>query len=123
MRRHFCWLLLLVAGGCNKQDTEALTRIGKKMVARADAVRGEIKTSAASGWIGAADATVESRVALRLKWDRQLAETALEVTPLERGVELRGKVRNLEQRRRAVMLAESTAGVEGVKDSLTESDR
>ena len=62
-------------------------------------------------------------MAARLRWDKQLADTAIEVVPAGAGVELRGKVRNLEQRRRAVMLADSTAGVEGVKDSLVESER
>ena len=38
-------------------------------------------------------------------------------------VEVQGKVRNLEQRRRVVMLVESTTGVEGVRDLLVESEK
>jgi osmotically-inducible protein OsmY len=118
---------LVLAAGCNRQDTETLTRLSKKVVARAEAVTGEVRTGAAASWQGPAEDAVpggaEARVAARLRWDKQLADVPIEVVPLGNGVELRGKVRNLEQRRRAVMLADSTAGVEGVKDSLVESDR
>jgi osmotically-inducible protein OsmY len=123
--RHCRWLLLtLVLGvGCNRQDTEALTRIGKKLVARSEAVTCDLKHSAATSWQITQDGAVDSRVAARLRWDKQLADTPLEVQATGNTVELRGTVRDLEQHRRAVMLAESTAGVEGVKDSLVESDR
>ena len=123
MRRAHCWLLLMLLAGCNRSDTEALTRISKRIVARTEAMTGDLRTCAACSWQGPQEAGVEGRVAARLRWDKQLADTAIEVVPAGTGVELRGKVRNLEQRRRAVMLADSTAGVEGVKDSLVETER
>ena len=123
MRRAWCGLLLVLLAGCNRQDTEALARIGKRIAARAEALTGDVRSSAACGWQGPQESGVEGRVAARLRWDKQLPDTAIEVVPAGAGVELRGKVRNLEQRRRAVMLADSTAGVEGVKDSLVESER
>ena len=63
------------------------------------------------------------RVTARLRWDKELDGSAIEVIHVGTGVELRGTVRNADQRRRAVMLAESTTAVEGVKDSLVEVDR
>ena len=119
------WLLLALAlaAGCNRQDTEALSRIGKKIVARSEALTCDLKTSAASSWQVGQDSSLESRVAARLRWDKQIADTPVEVLATGNAVELRGTVRDLEQHRRAVMLAESTAGVESVKDSLVESDR
>ena len=36
------WAILLA--GCNRQDTEALSRIGKKVQARTEAVTGEVKS-------------------------------------------------------------------------------
>jgi osmotically-inducible protein OsmY len=120
---HWLVLALALAAGCNRQDTEALTRIGKKIVARSEAVTSDLKTSAATSWQAVQEGSPESRVAARLRWDKPLADSAVDVQAAGNGVELRGSVRDLEQHRRAVMLAESTVGVESVKDSLVESDR
>ena len=123
-RRHRYWLLVaLLLAGCNRQDTEALTRIGQKVQARTEAVTGDLKSTAAASWHTVGELGVEARVAARLRWDKELAGAAIDVLPSGTGVELRGKVATFEQRRRAVMLAESTVGVEGVKDSLVESER
>jgi osmotically-inducible protein OsmY len=126
LRRHGCWLLLALAfaaAGCNRQDTEALTRIGQKVQSRAEAVTGDLKSTTAASWHIVGDFGVDARVAARLRWDKELAGAAIDVLSSGTGVELRGKVTTFEQRRRAVMLAESTMGVEGVKDSLVESER
>jgi hypothetical protein len=118
------WLLLLLPlNGCSRQDTEALARLGKKLATRSEIVTDELRNLAISSWQGDADFNLESRVAARLRWDKQLLDTPLEVHATGDVVELQGKVRDLEQRRRAVMLAESTTGVVTVKDSLVEDDR
>jgi osmotically-inducible protein OsmY len=124
-KRRYRWLFLALAltAGCNRQDTEALTRIGKKIVARTDAVTCDLKASAATSWQVGPDGGITGRVAARLRWDKQLADTPIDVQATENTIELRGTVRDLEQHRRAVMLAETTVGVEGVRDSLVESDR
>jgi osmotically-inducible protein OsmY len=113
----------LACAGCNRQDTEALTRIGQKVQSRTEAVTGDLKNTAAASWHIIGDSGVESRVAARLRWDKELAGAAIDVLSSGSGVELRGRVATFEQRRRAVMLAESTTGVEGVQDSLVESER
>jgi osmotically-inducible protein OsmY len=116
-------LLALLPAGCNRQDTEALTRIGKKVQARAEVVTGDMKINAASSWQAVGDYGIDGRVAARLRWDRELAGAAIQVVHVSDGVELRGTVHDYEQHRRAVMIAETTTGVEGVKDSLTEEQR
>ncbi|HYV35560.1 MAG TPA: BON domain-containing protein [Gemmataceae bacterium] len=121
----YAWLLLLTmsAVGCNQQDTDALKRISGNVQARAEVVTGDAKNNALMSWNTVADSGAASHVAARIRWDKELAGNTIEVLALGAGVELRGKVRNLGQRQRAIMLAETTAGVEGVKDSLIESDR
>ncbi len=113
-------ILVLLLAGCNRQDTESLTSIVKKVQTRTEAVTGDLKTGAASSWHVTAELGVEGRVAARLRWDKELADVTIEVLACGAGVELRGNVNNLDQRRRAVMLADTTAGVEGVKDSLID---
>ena len=98
MRRAWCGLLLVLLAGCNRQDTEALSRIGKRIATRVEAVTGDLRSSAACGWQGVQEMTVEGRVAARLRWDKQLADLPIEVVPAGTGVELRGKVGNQEQR-------------------------
>jgi osmotically-inducible protein OsmY len=117
------WLIpILVLAGCNRQDTDALGRIAKKVENRAVAVTSDLKTSAASSWSIAADPDLTSRVLARLHWDKQLADQSIEVVAAANGVELRGKVQSFEQHSRAMMLANSTTGVQEVKDSLVEGD-
>jgi hypothetical protein len=120
----YCWPLLILLAGCNRQDTEALERIGRKVVARAEPLSGEVKNSAAAHWQGTHhEVGLDARVAARLRWDKQLADITVEVKAVGNIVEVTGKVRNLDQRRRVTMLAESTTGVEGVRDLLEESER
>ena len=118
-----CVLSAVFLAGCNRQDTDALSRIGKKVQARTEAVTGDVKSGAAASWYAVSDVGVAMRVTARLRWDKELDGAAIEVAHVGTGVELRGTVRNADQRRRAVMLAESTTAVDGVKDSLVEVDR
>jgi osmotically-inducible protein OsmY len=119
--RHALWLLLALAlAGCNRTDTEALSRIAKKVQARAEAATGDVKTSAASSWNAVGEYGLDGRVTARLRWDRELAGASIEAVRFGNAVELRGKVRDYEQRRRAIMIAETTVGVETVKDALVE---
>jgi hypothetical protein len=115
-------LLLLLAVGCSRQDTETLTRLGTKLQGRAEALAGDLKSQAGHSWHGG-DFGTDARVAARLRWDKQLADQPIDVVPLGQGVELRGRVRTLELHRRAVMLAETTSGVDAVKDSLQDEER
>jgi osmotically-inducible protein OsmY len=118
------WLLVILLAGCNRQDTEALQRISHKVRARVEPWSGEVKNNAAAQWNGTLqDIGLDARVTARLRWDKNLSDLSIDVKAIGNIVEVKGTVRNLEQRRRVVMLAESTSGVEGVRDLLVESDR
>jgi osmotically-inducible protein OsmY len=115
------WLIpILLLAGCNRQDTETISKIARNVKDRATSVTGNLKTTAASSWSVAGDPDLVSRVAARIRWDQQLAGVPIEVAPTAKGVELTGRVQDLEQHRRALMLAQTTTGVDEVKDSLTE---
>ena len=63
-------------------------------------------------------AAPDSRVAVRLLWERSLADVEVRVQVVKPGVvRLQGSV-TAEQRRRAIEVAESTQGVEKVLDEL-----
>jgi osmotically-inducible protein OsmY len=117
------WLLVILLAGCNRQDTEALQRISRKVQVRLEPWGGEVKSNAAAQWNGTLqDIGLDARVTARLRWDKQLSDLSIDVKAIGNIVEVRGKVRNLEQRRRVAMLVESTTGVEGLRDLLIESD-
>jgi hypothetical protein len=120
------WLLLglsVLAAGCSRQDTERLARVGKRIAGRFEALTADCRAGLGSSWHGSG-AGLSGRVAARLRWDRGLAGLSIQVHSTgEAAVELKGTVRDLTQRRRAVELAESTAGVEKVSDQLQVSER
>jgi hypothetical protein len=107
--------LTALATGCNQQDAEAMNRIGKKLAA----VAGDIKDNLGGGWQGLYNSMgPEGRVATRVHWDKNLAEAKIQVKASGSDIELTGNVQNQEQKRRAVELAETTAGVDRVTDNL-----
>ncbi len=61
---------------------------------------------------------LDARVSQRLRWDKSLADSPIQVNVSANVVKLTGNVTDLAQRRRAVELAESTVGVEKVIDAL-----
>jgi osmotically-inducible protein OsmY len=109
-------ITVVCLAGCNQQDADGLARIGKKVAARAGSAAGPLRDRFDSGVRGLA--SVKERVQARLRWDRQLADAAIDVSANAGDVELKGVLATEEQRRRAVELAESTHGVERVTDSL-----
>jgi hypothetical protein len=120
------WLLLgltILGTGCNRQDTERLARVGRRLVAKTEALAGDLRENLSGGcWQGFCaaweQAGVDARVAARLRWDKDLAGASVSVQASGGAVELKGTVRDLTQRRRAVDLAERTVGVEKVTDAL-----
>jgi osmotically-inducible protein OsmY len=120
------WLLAgaLVAlqGGCQKQDTEKLAKLGRNLHERAEALAADVRQGLPGDWKNmpaALDtAGIEARVAARLRWDQGLSEVPIRVEASGSTVTLHGAVRDLTQRRRALELAASTAGVARVEDKL-----
>ncbi|HYT93751.1 MAG TPA: BON domain-containing protein [Gemmataceae bacterium] len=109
--------------GCNRQDTDRLARVGRRLVAKTAALAGDLRDNLnGTGWQGFCatweHAGLEARVAARLRWDKDLTGAAVSVQASGAAMELKGTVLDLAQRRRAVELAERTAGVEKVTDAL-----
>ena len=121
------WLLLGLAAltaGCSRQDSERLARIGKHIAARAEALTADCRAGLGSSWHGVGEGVGPgARVWARLRWDKALAGLPIQVHAAGDTIELKGTVRDLAQRRRAVELAESTSGVEKVNDQLQIAER
>jgi osmotically-inducible protein OsmY len=119
-----CVLLgLAFVVGCAKSDADRLSRIAHKSGEKLDRITGGARGKLVSGWQAArgslGEATLDSRVATRLKWDKLLADADIQVKATAPGVvELTGTVADQDKRRRAVQLANSTDGVTSVTDSL-----
>ena len=118
----FVFSLAALAGGCNSDDAGRLARVGRKVVAKVEALTGNADSKLTKGlqalrgeWD---EAPVDGRVAARLRWDKELADAQIEVFSEGGVLKLRGTVHDLAQRRRAVELAESTAGVQQIVDIL-----
>jgi osmotically-inducible protein OsmY len=127
-RRLFLGLLAVLAvavSGCGAEDASRLGQIGRMIAARAEALSGGPEGGLASGWqatLGISEnAKLAGRVSMRLRWDKELADSAIEVNADGGTVELKGKVGNQDQRRRAVEVAQSTSGVNKVVDSLQDA--
>jgi hypothetical protein len=124
-RNWHAWFLigLLCVGGCAKQDADRLARIAQKTGEKLDSLTGGVRSKVNGGWHAArgslGETTLDSRVETRLQWDKTLADVNIQAKIAGPGVvELRGTVASEEQRQRAIDLAQSTAGVTSVTDSL-----
>src|SRR5262249_26316806 len=107
--------------GCSNEDADHLVRVGKVTAAKVEALTGG-NDKLLGGWQAVRgdlnEVGLDARVALRLRWDKSLADVRIDVQVKDGQVELKGTVHDLTQRRRAVDLAESTAGAEKVNDLL-----
>lgn len=122
-RTHAAWLLagaLATCWGCSNEDTEHLIQVGKVTAAKVEALAGNEKLL--SGWQSVrgdlSEPGLDARVAARLRWDKALGDARIDVQVRDGRVELRGVVGDPAQRRRAVELAEATAGAATVIDFL-----
>jgi hypothetical protein len=112
-------LLVVALAGCNRQDTDCLSRVGRRLLDRAHGATQELRGKLD---VGLPVTGVQERVQQRLRADKALAETAIEVTGQGAEVELKGMVKTRDQRTRAVDLAETTVGVEKLSDVLQVSE-
>jgi len=124
MRRWHWAVLALLACGCGGEDVDRLGRICTKAAGKVQDMAGGSHGKMANGWqvvCGAvSDTTPEARVAVRLRWDKLLADADVRVKSAGPGaVRLEGTVADASQQVRAKELTESTQGVEQVVDELT----
>ena len=105
--------LALALSGCQRSDAEALASIAGKIAERTHGYAEQLQQKCP-----ALPGSLESRIKNRLRWDKSLADSTVEVVVADKNVELKGNLATPEQVRRAVDLAESTVGVENVVNSL-----
>jgi len=122
------WLAAFLAAtlcGCNSDDTDRLARIGRKIAGRIEMLAAGNDGQLNRGWEairnGWDENSIDARVSMRLRWDRDLAGCKIEVMRQGDMIELTGVVPNEAAHQRAVELAESTAGVKSVADWLEET--
>ena len=119
----FMAALVLAVAGCTSKDAEHLARVGEKVADKSKTLTAD-PTSKLSAGIQSVRAnltewSLESRVLARIKWDKSLADAAIDVRVSDNHVHLTGVIRSESQRRRAIELAKTTAGVEKVTEELT----
>jgi osmotically-inducible protein OsmY len=120
--------LVVFAAGCDSEDADRLARVGRKVNEKFHTLTGGPQEKLSSGWLAMRsnfdDTTLDTRVAVRLRFDKALETAAIHVSTVSEGtVELKGKVTDLNQRRRAVEVAQSTVGVNEVRDSLIADEK
>jgi hypothetical protein len=115
----FAWVSApLLAAGCGSQDAECLGKVGGRLGDGAKALLSDSQQRLADSLPAAAGRQLEAKVSRRLKWDKMLANTAIQAQLVDGVLELRGQVRDDDQRRRALHLAEETIGVEQIRDLI-----
>jgi hypothetical protein len=107
--------------GCNRQDPEKLSAVGRKIGDKVSAVMNKSNDRLTMRWEnGSADQLppLDVRVHERLRWDRDLDGADIQVTSRGSLVELHGSVASADQRQHAVDLARATQGVDKVLEFL-----
>ena len=120
-------VLALAITGCSAEDTDGLARVARLSAAKVEEMTGgapekvaDSLTTMRANWN---ELALDARVALRLRWEKDLQGTDIRVHAVNGMVELKGTVRDLPQRQRAVQLARSTVGVTDVVDSLEVAEQ
>lgn len=125
MKRFIALSLVFLASGCEGKDAEAVQRVGRKALDKAADLAAEAKAKvplplpqgAGPAQLDA-EPSVGEKVAKRLRWDRELADAAIEAREEKEGIVLVGQVPTENARRRALAIAASTVGVSEVVDRL-----
>jgi osmotically-inducible protein OsmY len=115
-------LAALALAGCSNEDTEGLARVARLSAAKVEEMTGGAPNKVAASFESMRanwnELALDARVSLRLRWEKDLQDTTIQVEAKDGTVELKGKVTNVLQRQRAVQVAQSTTGVQEVIDSL-----
>jgi len=114
--------LPFLSTGCQGKDPDRLAELGERLKQKIEALLrspgGKKMRGLSTVPLQLAEPSIEARVIARLKWDRELSDTPIDVKATGSVIELAGKVGGAEQRRRAVELAQTTQGVDKVVDRL-----
>jgi osmotically-inducible protein OsmY len=113
----------MAAAGCDNEEVDRLNRVGQKVGEKCQVAINGTENSLSAGieamrsnWN---EAALDTRVSLRLRWDKSLSDAAIKVSVSDGVVELKGSLAKESQRQTAVNIAQSTTGVESVKDEMT----
>jgi osmotically-inducible protein OsmY len=123
MRRWTFLGLTLLLCGCGK-DADRLSRMcnitGAKLAVITSGARAKVKNGfqAVRGETG-----VDSRVATRLRWDKEMDGADVRVQMTDGVLQLDGTVVSAEQQQRAVELASATTGVDRIESKLTVKEK
>ena len=114
-------LVVTMAAGCNQQDADCLSRIGRKVAAHARSGAGEVGGKVDFRW-ARTEPTLQDKIQDRLRFENTLTDIVFEVSVKDKEIELKGSVKTPSQRQRTIELAETVAGVDRVIDSLKLQD-
>ena len=115
-------ILLTIAAGCNRQDSEGLSRIGRKVAVHAKNSAGDIGAKLDFSWAGKREPSLQEKIQDRLRFDSTLTEITFDVQVWDKEVVLKGTVKSATQKQRAIELAETVASVERVTDTIEVRD-
>ena len=117
----------LLLAGCDGQDADRLAKLGGKVVDRlqtqSSSAGRPLPDSLQSIRGGLGEFAVDAKVGARLRWDKELEGSSIQVGAVGNGVvKLTGTVPNFQARRHAVHVARGTVGVSNVVDEMTEGN-
>jgi osmotically-inducible protein OsmY len=123
--KRWIWLALLgLMCGCSREDADRIGLIGQKAAGKLEGLsggpRGKMSCGLQALRASLSDATLDSRVCVRLRWDKLISDANIHVRLVSAGViQLEGTATEV-MRRRAVEIAESTKGVEQVVEAFDQ---
>lgn len=118
-------LVVLCSSGCNKQDKEIFSSVGRKVAGRVEDTTAPARKKVEAGWRamrgGILEGSLEDAILFRFKTDKELHQENIEVIHKGEGVVLlKGELSDLGMKGRAIALANTTKGVDRVEDELVE---
>lgn len=125
------WVLSLVvvcvagSSGCNKQDKEIFSSVGRKVAVRLEDATGparkKVEASLKSLRGGILEGSLEEAVQFRFHTDKELHQEVIEVVNKGEGaILLKGELTDIGMKGRAIALAQTTRGVEKVEEEFSE---
>jgi hypothetical protein len=120
MSRHLITALVVLAGLVPASRAQGpIERVGQALDNAGRNIRRTVENAVARGQITAAEQDLIDRILMRIRWDKQLAGSVLQLeVPAYGEVILRGSVASNAIKERAVDLVQNTIGVTGVVDEL-----
>lgn len=121
------FFLSLTLAGCSDSDADKLRKVGDKTYDRAAVIVQQTWDELGRTLLDQQQSSPQhdllTRVQLRLKWDRDLAELPIVASAAGDVITLTGTVKAGEQKDRAISLANSTIGVSKVDDQLVVAEK